>query len=93
MLSCVREGGPAMAANSRAEDPMSTVIRFPVERRMSGSRAAPRSQQASATIIILPVVRIERRSAVGYAPAEERESGAQAEGTAGAAGMLGNQHS
>jgi hypothetical protein len=39
---------------------MGTVIRFPIERRMSNDRPTTEPREGSASIIILPVVRIER---------------------------------
>jgi len=39
---------------------MGTVIRFPIERRMSNDRPETEPREGSASITILPVVRIER---------------------------------
>lgn len=48
---------------------MGQVIRFPFERRLSSNRAERhRLPEGSATIIILPVVRIERHAVPEKAP-------------------------
>ena len=41
---------------------MGKVIRFPIERRLAAVRADSRPREGSATICILPVVRIERHA-------------------------------
>ena len=39
---------------------MGTVIRFPDEKRMSWNGAGARVQDAPASVVILPVIRVER---------------------------------
>jgi hypothetical protein len=48
---------------------MGEVIRFPIERRLASTRAEAHPHQGSASIVILPVVRIERHDATGKVPA------------------------
>jgi hypothetical protein len=43
---------------------MGKVIRFPIERRLASTRAEAHPHQGSASIVILPVVRIERHDAI-----------------------------
>ena len=52
---------------------MGTVIRFPDEKRM-GWTGATRMQPQPATVVILPVIRVERQSAES-APAFAPEAG------------------
>jgi hypothetical protein len=47
---------------------MGQVIRFPIERRLAAANAQSRPREGSATILILPVIRIERHQAAGDAP-------------------------
>ena len=47
---------------------MGKVIRFPIERRLASTQSEPRAHVGSASIIILPVIRIERHAATGEAP-------------------------
>ena len=46
---------------------MGKVIRFPIERRLA-MKADSRPREGSASIIILPVIRIERHATSGQAP-------------------------
>jgi hypothetical protein len=46
---------------------MGKVIRFPIERRLA-MKADSRPREGSASIIILPVIRIERHATSGRAP-------------------------
>ena len=39
---------------------MGKVIRFPIERRLASTQSEPRAHEGSASILILPVIRIER---------------------------------
>jgi hypothetical protein len=58
---------------------MGTVIRFPDERRMSWSRASLRPLDTPCSVVILPVIRIERHDddpAGGIAPEAGAPSGA-----------------
>jgi hypothetical protein len=47
---------------------MGMVIRFPIERRLASTQSEPRAREGSASIVILPVIRIERHAATGEAP-------------------------
>jgi hypothetical protein len=47
---------------------MGQVIRFPVEQRLCSKRTGVHPRNGSATILILPVIRIERHGATGKAP-------------------------
>ena len=47
---------------------MGQVIRFPIERRLSSRRTEIHAHEGSASVVILPAVRIERHGAMGEAP-------------------------
>jgi hypothetical protein len=68
----------APAPRDHREDAMGIVIRFPAERRMSRNEADARPHNGPASIVILPVVRIERHGdGPAAALASERELAAQ----------------
>ena len=60
--------------------PMGTVITFPTERRAAWNGAGAIVRQAPASVVILPVVRIERH---GDEPTDERAPGAGRSGSSG----------
>lgn len=50
------------SCQAKREGIMGKVIRFPIERRLAAIRADSRPREGSASICILPVIRIERHA-------------------------------